>query len=527
MTGPLLAALAAAGAIAAATAGAAPAGEATPAVEPAPPPGGYCRVRPVETWPAFTPGLPTPDLTAFQDYREGLGVEPATRGAGVTVADVEYEWRAGHAELAPLGLPAAAPAPLDPAHRAAEHGTAVLGVLAGVDDGAGVTGLAPEASLTVLSPFTEAGYQPQKAISAAAGSLGPGDVLLIELQAGLSSGAAPYVPIEVYPQVRAAIRAAVDRGIVVVEPAGNSGGDIAELLAAASTPAPWLADPGHEAASGALVVAGGGAGLDESGTPDLRRVAGSNHGARVDLQGYGGGVVTSGYGDQPWSPPGDAGYTACFDGTSSAAATVAGAVAALQGAAIAERGVPLTPAQVRDLLVATGTPQADPVADGTIGPRPDVAAAVAALPPAPPEPAPPASQGGDAPPPPPAGSGVVPAAPPPEPAVLPMPSAPAVAGSSAVASRPVARPALRRLRARLDRRSGRLRLRLAGLAPRATVKVGQARARVVRGRVLVRRPRRVFLVRVNARATATRRYRPSVFRVVIRRTGAPHVVRVR
>ncbi|WP_217922936.1 S8 family serine peptidase [Miltoncostaea oceani] len=345
-------------------------------VEPAPPPA-YCRVRPAPAWPAFTAGGAAPDLTAFQDYRAGLGMGAADRGAGVTIADIEYEWRAGHVELAPRALAPGDRSGLPSEYRAAEHGTAVLGVLGASEDGRGVTGLVPDATLVPVSPRISP-YQPWQEVTAAAATLGPGDVILIELQAGLNAGGAPFAPIEVYPEMRAAIRAAVDKGIVVVEPAGNGGGDIARLGELATPAATWLAGPSAPGHSGALIVAGGGAGTDETGTGDRRRVPGSNHGARVDLQGYGAGVVTAGYGDAPWSPVGDAGYTACFDGTSSAAATVAGAVAALQSAEIARDGTPLTPQRVRDLLVATGVPQAD-LADGWIGPRPSVSAAVAAL----------------------------------------------------------------------------------------------------------------------------------------------------
>ena len=79
--------------------------------------------------------------------------------------------------------------------------------------------------------------------------------------------------------------------------------------------------------------------------PRPRDGPGSNYGARVDLQGFGAGVVTTGYGEGIGPPgPRDRAYTSCFDGTSSASATVAGAVAALQGLAIDPTAPPLTPA---------------------------------------------------------------------------------------------------------------------------------------------------------------------------------------
>ena len=87
------------------------------------------------------------------------------------------------------------------------------------------------------------------------------------------------------PSVSAAIRTAVSAGIVVVEPAANSGIDLASLAGQA----PWLADPGHPDNSGALIV---GAGGSVARGNDLVRSAVSNYGARVDVQGYGEAVLT-------------------------------------------------------------------------------------------------------------------------------------------------------------------------------------------------------------------------------------------
>ena len=153
---------------------------------------------------------------------------------------------------------------------------------------------------------------------------------------------------------------------MVVEPAGNGDRDLASFNL------PWLADPADPGNSGALLV---GAGDSPTTGTDLARAAGTNWGARVDVQGYGSGVLTAGYGEGIGTPePKDRAYTSCFDGTSSASATVAGAVAALQGLARATQGAPLAPEAVRAALVATGVPQPDPL-ETPIGPRPQVSAA--------------------------------------------------------------------------------------------------------------------------------------------------------
>ena len=97
--------------------------------------------------------------------------------------------------------------------------------------------------------------------------------------------------------------------------------------------------------------------------------------------------MTTGYGDLYMAPdrPADSGlwYTGGFNGTSSAAAIVAGAVANLQGIALAQSGVPLPPLQTRTLLVQTGSPQLGNIAE-PIGPRPNLLKAAAQIPCGPP-----------------------------------------------------------------------------------------------------------------------------------------------
>ena len=131
--------------------------------------------------------------------------------------------------------------------------------------------------------------------------------------------------------------------------------------------------------SGAIIV---GAGQPPSSGVDRQRAGFSSFGSRIDLQGWGSGVVTTGYGDlfkasdRPLDP--DFWYTGVFGGTSSASAIVAGAVANLQGIALDQSGIPLAPLQIRTLLVQTGSPQLGNTAE-PIGPRPNLRQAVAEL----------------------------------------------------------------------------------------------------------------------------------------------------
>jgi hypothetical protein len=65
-------------------------------------------------------------------------------------------------------------------------------------------------------------------------------------------------------------------------------------------------------------------------------------------------------------------YTNRFGGTSGAAAIVAGAAVVIQGLHKYFKGRPLTPAEMRHVLRATGTPQLPAGATQKIGVMPDI-----------------------------------------------------------------------------------------------------------------------------------------------------------
>ncbi len=474
---------------------------------PAPPPAMYCRAAPDGDWPQVGPET-LPDLTPFQDYRSGLAIPLGQTAAGVRIGDVEYEWNSAHDELKARDVPAAAASGLSVLYpQVRDHGTAVLGILGATDDGRGITGLAPSAKLLPVSPIIQPllDYRPATAIADAAKLLRPGDVLLIEQQAQVSPGV--YGPIEYFDTasnpVRTEIAKAVEAGIVVVEPAGNGDLDIGTLGRS------WLTDPSDAKASGALMVGAGGAGIGESDVPDRQRVPGSNWGARVDVQGFGTGLVSSGYGDISASGAGaDRAYTACFDGTSGASATVAGAVASLQAGAIARRGTPLAPAEVRALLQSTGLPQLAPLgtdpASENIGPRPQVTAALAAVSAGPPPSSPDA------------GGTVTKPLDTTGPATL-QPAPPA--GRSAAARIAAASG----LTVRLDRARHRLTVTLRGVAGSADVRVGTRRVTLRNGTLVLRG---VLPGRIVVRVAAGAGYRAVRFRITVPVNGAARVVKL-
>ena len=141
-----------------------------------------------------------------------------------------------------------------------------------------------------------------------------------------------------------AIHNATARGRIVVEAAGNGEENLDDEIYEGRFDRA-VRD------SGAIMVGAGGAGTR---TP----MGFSNFGSRVDVQGWGENVMTTGYGDPGYRAGGDdrlQWYTPRFAGTSSAAPIVAGAAAAVQGVRKA-RGLPvLTPSEMRRFLRDTGT----------------------------------------------------------------------------------------------------------------------------------------------------------------------------
>ena len=331
---------------------------ALPALKPAPPPGD---VPP-----------PTPDFTPHQFYlnsnKFGVGAVrhlPGADGFDVFVADVEYDWNLDHEDLE---LPTDSNIdPDDTPHFPIyeDHGTATLGVLGAGNNGYGVTGMSPGASLYIAPAITfEHGYNPARIIDIAARNLAPGDILLIEQQ-NFVCGLSEYGPIEFYPPVFDAVSAATAAGIVVVMAAGNGGVN--------------LDDPACEGLfdrnirdSGAIIVGAGA-------PADLRRLSFSSYGSRVDVQGYGSSIVTTGYGDLFGSGDDDQEYTGNFSGTSSASVIVAGAVTVLQGLLKAAGREPLRSREMRSLLVETGSFPTNSEQETPIGPLPNVSTAAKTL----------------------------------------------------------------------------------------------------------------------------------------------------
>jgi Subtilase family/Bacterial tandem repeat domain 1 len=344
-----------------------------------------------------SPPAATPDFTGRQGY---LNTAPAGvdaryawrfaggRGGGIRVIDLEWGWRFTHEDLGANqgGVIAGTADPVADSN-STNHGTAVLGEISGDDNSLGITGIAPDARISAVA-FS---MPSAKAIRTAADNLSAGDIILLEIHRpgprfnfeGRDDQRG-YIGIEWWPDDFAAIRYAVNRGVIVVEAAGNGAENLDDAIyntRPSDFPSTWR-NPFNTAnpSSQAVLV---GAGAPPPGThgadhgPDRSRLDFSNHGRRVDAQGWGREVTTTGYGDLQGGNNVDRWYTDRFSGTSSASPIVVGALACVQGALRAEGQALLTPQGAIDILRSTGSPQTDAPgrpAGQRIGNRPDLKA---------------------------------------------------------------------------------------------------------------------------------------------------------
>ena len=325
----------------------------------------------------------TPDMVDSQVYLapapEGIDAFYAHTitggdGAGIKIVDIEGDWQFDHEDLESaidghIGGTLLGGSWVD-------HGTAVIGCLIAGDNGYGVTGIVPEAEIGMIS-FGTLGVT--EATMMATDSLEAGDIYLIELQAAgprydfaVRVDQLGYVCLEYWSGIYDAVELAWAKGITVCTVAGNGAEDLDDAIYENRFDTTFRN-------SHAIMI---GAGAPPSGNygTDRSALTGSNYGDRVNLQGYGYEVTTTGYGDlfdgnlDPLQY-----YTSVFSGTSAAGPIVTGAVAALQGMHKARYNDQLLETdEIRDILIATGSEQTGDLGRH-IGPRPDLLAADAAL----------------------------------------------------------------------------------------------------------------------------------------------------
>jgi hypothetical protein len=320
---------------------------------------------------AFTGGTtnnppPSWNYQPLQLYLGNQGIRATTawnqgnRGQGITIVDIENDWLNHEAYNNPTWLVGWAPS----CKGCNTHGAAAVGMLSAFNNNYGVVGIAGGATARVASANNSAGLDGNAyAVSAGTANTVIGDLILTEIAHRRYYTSEIYFPLEDDEATYNAIRTAVALGRVVVEGAGNSSTNLDDYDNFTT---------GRED-SGAIIV---GAGTATGRLPITGYNWGSSYGSRVNVQGWGECIVTSGYSGELYSGGSpETSYTGRFGGTSGAAAMVAGAAALIQSHFISTRGSALNSFAMRHLLINTGTPQAGEF-NIHIGPLPDVAAAL-------------------------------------------------------------------------------------------------------------------------------------------------------
>ncbi len=183
--------------------------------------------------PAVDIAPPTPDYNASQLYLNPapVGIDalyahtvPGGDGTGITIVDIEGNWQRTHEDLDKAATGFLVGDVIND-QSWLDHGTAVIGVLIGSDNGYGITGISPGADLGMVSINT---MSTAEAIYAAVDSLDVGDIILIELQApgprfnfAARQDQKGYICMEYWQANYDAIKYAWAKGIIVVEAAGN------------------------------------------------------------------------------------------------------------------------------------------------------------------------------------------------------------------------------------------------------------------------------------------------------------------
>jgi len=312
--------------------------------------------------------------TPYQGY-----LEPAPRGVDAKYAslveggdgkgqefiDLEQGWTLEHEDLVEHGAQLLYGEIVDASR---PHGTRVLGVICAVDNAKGGVGIVPHLGSVNVVSHTGDAANIAEAITFAAERLsrnGIGGVLLLETSLRWSDNW--ILPVETDPAIFAAIELAVGQGVVVIEAAGNGGRPLDERP---DLNGKMILNRNSEdfRDSGAIMV---GSAL-RTGEPRIwTRALDSNFGSRIDCFASGDSVDTTDSGAVNGGTTTD--YTHAFNGTSSAAAIIAGTALSVQGMAQASRGARLTPEELRQILSdrTPGTPER-PANTPTAAPQTDL-----------------------------------------------------------------------------------------------------------------------------------------------------------
>ncbi|WP_410015054.1 S8 family serine peptidase [Sodalis sp. C49] len=293
----------------------------------------------------------TPDFTGLQGYlNAGLGVNArsawsrgaAGNGAGVRLLD--YGVHPNHEDLwGNITVRTNRPG-------GGDHGTAAAGIIRGVNNGFGVTGIAYQSRLFVYESLISD-------MNRIMMELIPGDIVVLNTQTMLENDLSIVLPIVHNVIWWDRIRWCAQAGAVVIFAGGNGSVNLSQF--------PRFNDFGD---SNGIMIGG----CDSfSGLRGTRTNFNLNH---PTLNAWSDSVTTTGYGGlQNLNPPNRT-YTRTFSGTSSATPMVGGCLAVVQAYARNQYHIIFNRDFIFDILSQTGGREA---AGQGIGFRPNLAAALA------------------------------------------------------------------------------------------------------------------------------------------------------
>lgn len=312
----------------------------------------------------------TPNYFQSQGYikpNPGVNMEYAWTlgliGTGIKVRDVEYGVSITHEELTDPKFSNAMAISTSVNPTFVDHGTATAGVMAAHNGTYGVTGMVHDITeFKVFPEYASIGYDRVNAVTTAIAQSVAGDVILYEMQTSgvnATQNNPNYVPAEYSNIIWDLTKAATTAGIHIVAAAGNGNQDLDSSVYAAYM---------NRGDSGALMVGAG------TNTTTHGRLSFSTYGSRVNVQGWGMEVLTSGYGSYALLGNDPNQSYVKFSGTSSATPIVASCVVALLQRAKQSNFI-LKPSKVREVLRNTGiAQQAD--TSKPIGPLPNMKDAI-------------------------------------------------------------------------------------------------------------------------------------------------------
>lgn len=287
--------------------------------------------------------------------RDSVNQYPGNAGEGVTIISMENDiWNVNHINLPTPALTQGNTKYID------DHDTASVAIMAAKDIGAGVRGLSWKSRVGFSDWKYNNLYNMIPLLKA-------GDVVQIGMQTGGGeiTGCTTkdcYVPQENVQSYYDVIKALTDKGVYVIEAAGNGNINLDHSAFKGKFDV-------HTRDSGAIIA---GAFCAKDG----KKASFSTYGSRVTSSSWGcWDVVTAGYGSLYNAA--NAQYTNTFAGTSSANPIIAGVVASLSGIAKAN-GITVTPVQMRQILQDTGTSLANGES-AKVGTHPDMERAVARI----------------------------------------------------------------------------------------------------------------------------------------------------